>query len=188
MNPLQRSRRKRGLSQRGLARLAGLPFRTIQLLEKGGHDPQLSTIQKLAVALGAPPSALKRRLDSLFRSPPDSVVFTSERIVEEGEASWKIWILNFVDAFRENPSRELIEDPPIRETPPKILPLLASVVESLCEEAGMEIPAWCDSVPPLSRPWFVSEMESLKSMALMESPVHFRKRNIFVFENFLRRA
>lgn len=188
MNPLQKSRRERGLSQRALAHLSGLPFRTIQLLEKGGHDPRFSTVQKLAVALGAPASALERRLLSLFSSPPDSVIFTSERVVEDGEASWKIWLFDFVDAFRESRSKALIEDPPIRDTPLKILSLLTSVVESLCDEAGMEIPAWCDPVPLLSRPWFVSGTENLKAMALVESPVHFRKRNIFVLGNFLGRA
>lgn len=180
--------RKRGLSQRKLAQLAKVPFRTIQLLEKGGHDPQLSTLQKVAVGLGRPRSALKRRLTSLFQTPVDSVVLASERIADDGGASWKIWLFNFVDAFRKDPNEELVQEPPIREMPPKVQALLASTVEMLCEETGVGIPAWCESVLPLSKPWFVSETENLKAMAITESPAHFRKRNLFVLENFLRRA
>lgn len=188
MTSLKKARRERGLSQRGLAQLAGAPFRTIQLLEKGGHDPRLSTIQKIALGLGLPRSALEKMLTRLLETPPDSVVFTSRQIEEEGEDRWKTRFFNFVDAFRKHPTGRFVQDPPDQETSPRIQALLASTVETLCEETGTKIPAWCESVPPLSHPWFVSGIENLKATAIVESPVRFRQRNIFVLDNFLRRV
>ncbi len=69
----------------------------------------------------------------------------------------------------------------------KLKALLASVVESLCMKFELDIPSWCKSISSLSDPWFLAETESLKAAALLESPAIFRKRNLFVFENFLER-
>ncbi|MBI2082263.1 MAG: helix-turn-helix transcriptional regulator [Deltaproteobacteria bacterium] len=187
MNPIVKAREEKGLSQRRLAALAGISFRTLQLLESGRHDPQISSLEKIATALGYSRHAFGRFIESLFESPPDSVVGISEHILEEGEGSWKSWLFSFVDAFRTKPKRGFVDLSPLPETPVSMKALLASTVETLCDEVGMTCPEWCQSVPPLAEPWFVSGMESLKAMALIESPVHFRKRNIFVLENFLKR-
>lgn len=188
MYALKTLRHRTGLSQRQLAQVAHIPFRTIQLLEGEHHDPQLSTLQKVATALGYPQTALIYRLSSLFKNSPDSIEMTSERILEEGDSSWKIYLFNFVDSFRQGPKKKLIVIPPLTETSPPIKALLASTVETLCDEKGMIPPEWTLSIFPLAEPWFVSEIENLKAIALMESPIHFRKRNIFVLENFLGRA
>jgi hypothetical protein len=81
-----------------------------------------------------------------------------------------------------------VQAPPAEETPPKIEALLASVVETLCEETEASAPLWCRAVPSLREPWFPSGTENLKALALRESPIHFRKRSIFVLGNFLSRA
>jgi len=179
---------KKGFSQRRLARLAGVSFGSVQLIESGKHDPQLSTLQKIATSLGFPKDSIKKRIEDLFQTPTESIAVISQQIAAEGEASWKGWMFDFVDAFRTTPGQELIQSPPAETCPPKIKALLASTVEALCEEKGVTIPEWCEAVPILSAPWFISGVESLKPSALVESPTHFRKRNIFVLENFLRRA
>jgi len=66
---------------------------------------------------------------------------------------------------------------------------LASVAETLCREAGLRPPAWSESPQCyLSRPWFAGGLESLKAILLAESPVAFRRRNLFVSANALSRA
>jgi hypothetical protein len=40
----------------------------------------------------------------------------------------------------------------------------------------------------LPRPWFVAGVENLKATALVESPLPFRRNNVFVLGNFLSRA
>jgi len=53
---------------------------------------------------------------------------------------------------------------------------------------SLECPGWILEVPACKDPWFVSGMESLKAIALVESPLQFRIRKIFVLENFLSRV
>ena len=186
---LIKSRSLSGWSQRNLAGRAGIAYKTLQLLEAGEHDPRVSTLVKLAKALGYPSAWVQGQIEGLFALPDDAIAVIAERIQRGGKDSWKIWLFNFVDAFRAaEDKRVFIETPPPPKTSLRIRALLASTVESLCQEAGIKAPLWCESIPGLSVPWFVAEVESLKAMALMTSPVHFRKRNIFVLENFLERA
>ena len=188
MKSVQDHRAAKGISQRRFAKLAGLSFRSVQFIESGKHDPKISTLQKIASTIGYPPRFVHRHLESLFQQPPDSVAVVSERIAEEGEKSWKIWLFNFADAFRNKKDWRYVEVPPYEKTSPRIKALLASTVENLCDELSLSVPGWCEGIPPLNAPWFVAGIENLKAMALIESPVHFRKRNIFVLGNFLERV
>jgi hypothetical protein len=66
--------------------------------------------------------------------------------------------------------------------------LLASTVEVLCKESGLETPRWTKNVPACEKPFFVAGFENLKATAIVESPLHFRIRKIFVTESFLERV
>lgn len=178
----------RGVSQRRLAMKAGVSFRTVQLLESGRHDWRLSTLKKVSRALGLSKRAIERAIQRCLGREADSVVDISERICVAGKASWPVFLFNFVDEFRRKPRLTLVSLPPDPETPKSLKCLIASTVEFLCEEIGMESPEWSWGVGGLAEPWFVAGIESLKALALVHSPVHFRKRNIFVLDNFLDRA
>ena len=117
-----------------------------------------------------------------------SVDLASRMIVERGENSWKLWLFQFVDDFRRTQNPELIDQPPASDLPLNLRSLTASTVEALCAECQVAIPDWCRDVPPLEHPWFVSGIENLKAMALVETPAQFRQRNIFVLGNFPDRA
>ena len=65
----------------------------------------------------------------------------------------------------------------------------AAMVETLCREAGLRPPAWTESPRCyLHRPWFAGALENLKAILLAESPVAFRRRNLFVSADALTRA
>jgi transcriptional regulator with XRE-family HTH domain len=49
---LRELRHRRGLSQRDLAKASGVSREYIARIELGQHDPTLSTLEKLATALG----------------------------------------------------------------------------------------------------------------------------------------
>jgi transcriptional regulator with XRE-family HTH domain len=181
-------RRSRRLSQRALARKAGVAYRTIQLIEAGRHDPRLSTLAKLARALGERADAVERAIEHRLTPSSDTASGACRGILRDGTEAWKSRLFDFVDAFRRRPSAAAVAEPPPPQTAPKILALVAGVVEALCEEAGLPTPWWCDGVPALQEPWFVSGVENLTVSALVESPVHFRRRNVFVLANFLHRA
>ncbi len=189
MFPFRSLREDKNISQRRLADLAGVSFRTLQLAEAGEQNLTLSTLGKILKALGYPPHILETQLHRIFKSPPESICNVSEKILEDGEDSWKIHFFNFVDAFSiAKNQKSYVEFSPAPELSLKLKALFASTVEALCVKFELEIPSWCQSISSLSEPWFLSETESLKAIALLESPAVFRKRNLFVFENFLERV
>ena len=181
-------RRRHGLSQRELAARAGVSFRGLQQLEQPGHNWRVQTLERVVRALGLPGHGVDAVVESLMRVPVDSVRDVSLRIVLDGFESWKTHLFDFVDAFRSGRDRALVEDPPVAELDVRLRALCASVAEALCRELNMNGPSWCAGVPPLESPWFVSGIENLKAMALVESPAWFRARRIFVLGNFLSRA
>ena len=188
MKLLKTRRQKKGVSQRRLAERAGVAFRTVQLMESGNHDWRLSSLRKISHALGLPESSIERAIGRCLSRETDSVGDITERICLSDKKSWPIHLFNFVDAFRRLPRIELVAGPPDLQTPAHIQCLVASTVESLCHEVGMDPPAWCAGIAPLRQPWFVSGTESLKALALVHSPARFRGRNVFVLDNFLDRA
>jgi hypothetical protein len=66
---------------------------------------------------------------------------------------------------------------------------LAAVAEHLALRFGLPIPPWSDEPERfLSRPFFAGAFETLKAILLVESPLAFRRRQIFVSANALSRA
>jgi hypothetical protein len=117
-----------------------------------------------------------------------TVAGAAEGILQHGEDTWPLWVFEFVDDFRATLDPRLAADPPTSDLTPRLRALLACVVEALCSELGLPTPEWSLATPPLAHPWFVSGVENLKAMALVESPAWFRRRNVFVLGNFLNRA
>jgi len=185
---IRRARTSRRLSQRELSRRAGLSFKGVQLLEAPGHDARISTLEKVAEALGLPAAGVRGVLDGLLAEHPDSAYCATVRMLADGFESWKVHLFDFVDRFRSDPSPALVATPPAVALDPRLAALVASTVDSLCAEQGRDAPGWSSAVEALRRPWFVSGVENLKASALVESPVRFRRRNIFVLTNFLSRA
>lgn len=58
---VRRLRAKRNLSQKALAERSGVSVSYVSMLERGQRSPPLETIEKLARALGVPPSTLLGR-------------------------------------------------------------------------------------------------------------------------------
>lgn len=102
-------------------------------------------------------------------------------------AQWRLPLMDFVDDFRHHRDIQALHDPfPTRD--PAVDALLASTAESLCREMNLPSPDWIACIPASPSAWFVSGFDSLRAIALVESPVDFRVRKIFVHENFLSRA
>lgn len=57
---------------------------------------------------------------------------------------------------------------------------VAAMVETAANRKGVAPPAWTPKIPPLPLPWFASDLRSLRLYLLCESPVAFRRRNLFV--------
>lgn len=100
---------------------------------------------------------------------------------------WRIPLMDFVDNFRQQRNLLALQEP-FAPCDPALDALLASAAESLCREWSLPPPSWLESVPASPKAWFVSGFDSLRAIALAESPLDFRMRKIFVLENFLSRA
>jgi hypothetical protein len=109
--------------------------------------------------------------------------------------SFDLSLRNFLDAFYARPAAEALapEPQPLATTVP-----LLGAVEDAYLAATAEWLAWRHDLPPpqwafaetrsLRRPWFASQLSSLRGLLLLESPAPFRSRNLFVSENALSRA
>lgn len=111
---------------------------------------------------------------------------TKQNMLSDTE-NWVIHFMDFVDDFRYYKNIEAVREP-LELTHEQWDALLASTVSYLCDELGLETPHWARRVPACKYPWFVSGLENLKAITIVESPLHFRLRKIFVLENFLSRA
>jgi len=107
--------------------------------------------------------------------------------IEADPKNWVIHLMDFVDDFRYYKNPTALAQP-FELSNERFDPLLASTAHYLCDEMRLECPDWILEVPACKDPWFVSGMENLKAIALVESPLQFRIRKIFVLENFLYRV
>jgi hypothetical protein len=110
---------------------------------------------------------------------------TRETIAND-EKWWAIHLMNFVDDFRRYRDPRAIAEP-FQPRAQSMDALVAATVESLCDELELEPPQWLEQVPECNEPWFVSGLERLKAITIVQSPLRFRMRKIFVLENFLSR-
>jgi hypothetical protein len=100
---------------------------------------------------------------------------------------WLIPFMEFVDSFRKHKDITSLSVP-FNKKNDRFDAIVASMVEYLCAELELEPPQWIVDIPGCKEPWFVSGIENLKAIALAESPIYFRRRKIFVLENFLDRV
>lgn len=104
-------------------------------------------------------------------------------------------LANFLDEFYAGPSGSALAD-----TPALLAPslgdqghvqdaYLAATAEELARAHGLVCPAWTAAeARRLHRPWFASPLAALRTVLIIESPVGFRSRNLFVSGNALSRA
>lgn len=179
-------RKKNGLSERKFAQQIQISRETLRKVEHSFEDNKIQTLANIAEAIGA-------RVVVQFVPAEDclsdlSSVAVSQNVIRDGFQSWKVHFMDFIDEYRRTLDYRLILLPPVNGLDRRLKALLSGITLSLCQEAEVEVPSWCEKEIFLDEPWFVSGMESLKASALLESPLCFRRHNIFVHQNFLSRV
>jgi hypothetical protein len=116
------------------------------------------------------------------------------KLALEGE-SFDRSLANFLDQFYCFPSVDVL-----RDCPPLLAPAfadlghvqdayLAATAEELARAYHLRIPEWTFAeARKLHRPWFATSLAGLRAILLLESPLGFRSRNLFVSQNALARA
>jgi hypothetical protein len=124
---------------------------------------------------------------------PKSLAEVAE-LAAEGD-SFDRCLYNFLDGFYYAPSAEAL-----LAQPPSLSPkkgeigrvqdaYLAATAEELARSYNFPLPRWTEAEErKLHRPWFASDLASLRAVLILESPAGFRSRNLFVSENALSRV
>lgn len=115
-----------------------------------------------------------------------TIKVTKEKISAD-ERWWKVYFYDFVDDFRFHRDLAAVSEPFVFDNN-KYDALLASTVEALCQELNLQPPEWTKRVPACDEPFFVAGFENLKATAIVESPLLFRIRKVFVTSSFLQRV
>ena len=186
MSILQFLRKKNRYSEQQVTADVGIARATLRLCEKDLRKVKISILEKVAelfnyhIFIAPVPQSIAKS--------DYSTVAVSLAVINDGFDSWKIHFFNLVDEFRRSPDIRLVMLPPVSGLDTKLQALLASIVETLCHEVDYEAPDWVKKTYFLSKPWFLSGMESLKASAIVESPLEFRRHNVYVDSNILSRA
>ena len=184
--PFKKLSRQRNFSERKFAELLGLSRTTVRSFSQDSDaNYTLNSLREAADFFERDVSILVTPKDIL---PEYSTIAVALMVESDGFESWKIHYFNFVDEFRRSIDPRLILIPPPKKLNIKLRALLASIVRDLAHEAGISTPSWAAKRIFLEQPWFVADINSLKASALLESPLPYRDNNIFVQNNFLKRA
>jgi len=101
---------------------------------------------------------------------------------------------DFLDAFYRAPAVCRVDEEPaalVGAHPQGAMldAFLAAVAEHLCRRFGLPIPSWVFNPERyLERPFFALAASAFRATLLLESPMDFRSRNLFVTANALSRA
>ena len=120
---------------------------------------------------------------------PDSIAQVAARAAEEA-CTFDPSVREFLDQWQlMSPEQRTarLEDEPQRLSGVKDA-YLAAVAEHLALSERLPVPAWTEQPDRfLSEPFFASGLESLKAILLVESPLAFRRRLIFISADGLSR-
>src|SRR3954470_10424340 len=97
---------------------------------------------------------------------------------KHGVTDW-VSFFDAVDEVRRSRTFEALKRLYSRSRRTRERALLNATACALAAELGEAPPWWATRPQFLSEPWFVSGMENLKASALVESPIQFRRNNVF---------
>lgn len=116
-------------------------------------------------------------------------------LTSQNAGSFEIHTGNLLDEFYRSDNekrKQMVEQEPAfyPNLAPHILPFLAGMAEKLCNDYNLGCPAWVYRPQYyLKEPVFWMEAKgNLRLVLLVESPIEFRLRNIFISANSLTRV
>jgi len=168
---LRSARRRRDLSQRALAKLAGVSHSTISRVEDGSLDPGYTTMLHVLEAAG-----VTSRTESL------PALSDLESVIDENPVRTE-WhrIRGLLDEMGRHPRAAAVviaRGPARSEGFPANL--LAGIAEKIADDANIERPSWTRSIRPLVEPWDPPAPARARKRARNESPAQLRARNIYI--------
>lgn len=184
---LAEARRRAGLTQRELAHLASTSQSAVAAYESGTRQPTVPVLRRMIEAAGfrvildlQPRPSLFRLADlaTLMRDRPDET--TRLRLFFEflrGAAEAADDLIVLLSA----------EPAPVGDR--RFDALLAAAAEHLAVHAGLPVPTWSlDPDRVVDGFWWVSDLPSARTQALVHAPASFRRRGVLLDSHDLEAA
>ena len=173
---IRSAREQRGLSQRALAKRAGVEQSTIARIELGDTDPAFSTVVRLLDAAG-------------FRLPQPETSIPTLAEATAGEAIDWTMLRSVTDLAERDPTsvRLLIGAEPAPSTGRVARTILAAVAAFLAERGGVRVPAWVRDTPPLDEPWHPDGTPRMVRQTIAETPPAVARYNVWLRASALQR-
>ena len=168
--------RKLGINR--VAHEAGINKSTVSRYVSGERDYSLENFEKVKKAV----EVIER---NNLRGRTSARQATQRVCLGE---DWRIPYFEFVDSFRATHCEHLFLERPVDGLDIRSLALICSIVMQLCDETKTPPPKWAMLSLELEAPWFISKFINLRAISLVDSPVFFKRNNIFVGSDFLERA
>jgi transcriptional regulator with XRE-family HTH domain len=184
---LRTLRQRNELTQRDLARLAGVPQPTIAAIELAQREPSLSLLSRIVESAGY---GLQLELGPLARF---GAVNTSRLIqkslredkeTDRNEDSALRLVLSFRDALRRaeiGGLHGLIDEPPNPSGSTRWDAFLAAVVEEECARRDIPVPHWVNDPDRFLKPfWYLSENPALHDWEFATAPASYVRHGVLV--------
>lgn len=110
--------------------------------------------------------------------------------------AWRFAVCQLIDDYQTvrkheglADARRLFDTPPASCGDGRVDATLAALAEHLARRDGWPPPAWCfEEWRATGRWWFVAGLRSLHATALVQSPLAFRTRGVFICDGDLTRV
>jgi len=120
-------------------------------------------------------------------------------MLDDGESLIDVWrhgVIQLLDDYESTrrhdgleAAADLLREAPALMGEPRVDAALAGLVEYLARRDGWPPPRWVrDSERRTDRWWFVTPLRGIHPRALVESPLSFRKRGVFITSGALERV
>jgi hypothetical protein len=120
----------------------------------------------------------------LSRAIPSAQQKFAELLAELGDTGQPRFVLaalnDLLAALAADELREAVAHADLERLRPLLSNYVAALVEQACYRRSVRPPAWTTAISPLDAPHFAAPLKSLRLHLLRESPVPFKRRNIFV--------
>lgn len=172
------ARIKTGLSRKEVARRAGVSLTTVSRTESGEMDPTITMLQRLYSALDLRVALSTGPLFEPSIATLSNALTQKKRGIEIDYLKIRI----FVDYVTGRPTivEDAIAQPPRRSGFDRLDCLLAALAEKLADDAGIDRPKWCGTVPALVCRFTPPGTPMMNKRAAASAPSQFRKRNIYL--------
>ena len=86
---------------------------------------------------------------------------------------------DFLNSFKKGDSLTILPEPEL-ELSARTANIIAAMIEHTAAKKNVAAPAWVKKIKPLSFPVFGTNLRNLREYLLVNTPVEFRQRNLFI--------